>query len=87
MLGVDLEPRPERLRCERPDKDIGVITPSAALSSIPYAPEEPLRALRYFLTRLKNRIWGRFGFVDAFARTATGVHGPTWRLTKGRSSS
>ncbi|MBA3448352.1 MAG: beta-glucosidase [Pseudaminobacter sp.] len=50
-----------------PDKDIGVISPSAALSSFPYAPDEAMRALRYFLTRPRHRIWGRYGFVDAFS--------------------
>jgi hypothetical protein len=49
-----------------PDEDLGVITPSAALSSFPYAPEEALRALRCFLTKPGHRLWGRFGFVDAF---------------------
>jgi hypothetical protein len=49
-----------------PGKDPGVITPSAALSSFPYAPEEAMRALRHFLAKPKRRIWGRFGFVDAF---------------------
>ncbi|AOF93738.1 glucoamylase family protein (plasmid) [Sinorhizobium sp. RAC02] len=52
-----------------PDKDIGVITPSAALSSFPYTPEESLRALRSFLTKPRHRIWGRFGFVDAFCES------------------
>jgi hypothetical protein len=52
-----------------PDKDIGVITPSAALSSFPYAPEEAMRALHYFLTRPRHRIWGRFGVVDAFCES------------------
>ncbi|MFU0507417.1 glucoamylase family protein [Pseudaminobacter sp. NGMCC 1.201702] len=51
-----------------PDKDIGVITPSAALSSFPYAPNEAMRALRYFLAK-RHRIWGRFGFVDAFSES------------------
>ncbi|WP_352772304.1 glucoamylase family protein [Mesorhizobium sp. M0684] len=49
-----------------PDRDFGVITPSAALSSFPYAPAEAMCALRGFLTKPRNRIWGRFGFVDAF---------------------
>ena len=49
-----------------PRIDIGVITPSAALSSFPYAPMEAMAALRGFLTRPRKRIWGRFGFVDAF---------------------
>ncbi len=61
---------PKGYAANAPDKDIGVITPSAALSSIPYTPEESLRALRYFLTRPKNRIWGRFGFVDAFCENS-----------------
>jgi hypothetical protein len=51
-----------------PELDTGVITPSAALSSFPYAPAEAMRALRGFLTRPRNRIWGRFGFVDAFCQ-------------------
>ncbi len=49
-----------------PDRDLGVITPSAALASLPYLPEKALCALRGFLTRPRNRIWGRFGFIDAF---------------------
>lgn len=49
-----------------PDRDVGVITPSAALSSFPYVPDQAMRALRGFLARPGWRIWGRFGFVDAF---------------------
>lgn len=53
-----------------PDHDNGVITPSAALSSFPYVPEQAMRALRYFHEGLGERIWGRFGFVDAFSESA-----------------
>jgi hypothetical protein len=49
-----------------PDRDVGVITPSAALSSFPYMPAQAMSALRGFLARPRKRIWGRFGFVDAF---------------------
>ncbi|AMS44684.1 beta-glucosidase (plasmid) [Aminobacter sp. NyZ550] len=49
-----------------PDRDVGVITPSAALSSFPYVPDQAMAALRGFLTKPRDRIWGRFGFVDAF---------------------
>ncbi|MER9578259.1 beta-glucosidase [Mesorhizobium sp. M0189] len=52
-----------------PDRDFGVITPSAALSSFPYAPAEAMRALRGFLGKPRKRIWGRFGFVDAFCES------------------
>ena len=50
-----------------PDNDRGVITPSAALSSFPYAPREAMAALRHFYEELGDRIWGRFGFVDGFS--------------------
>lgn len=50
-----------------PDNDLGVISPSAALSSLPYAPKEAMAALRHFYEDLGDRIWGRFGFVDGFS--------------------
>jgi hypothetical protein len=49
-----------------PDNDDGTISPTAALSSMPYAPKEATRAIRHFLNAHGDRIWGRFGFVDAF---------------------
>jgi hypothetical protein len=49
-----------------PDNDNGTITPTAALSSLPYAPEEVMQVLRHLLTRLGAKVWGRYGFVDAF---------------------
>ncbi len=49
-----------------PDNDDGTISPTAALSSMPYAPQEALQAARHFLNRHGEKIWGRFGFVDAF---------------------
>lgn len=47
--------------------DKGVIAPTAALSSFPYTPEESMRALRYFYNELGDRIWGKYGFYDAFS--------------------
>jgi hypothetical protein len=52
-----------------PDRDIGVITPSAALSSFPYTPDHSMAALRHFCHRPGDRIWGEYGFVDAFSET------------------
>jgi hypothetical protein len=49
-----------------PDNDNGTISPTAALSSMPYAPREAMQAIRHFLTTHGERVWGRFGFVDAF---------------------
>jgi len=49
-----------------PAHDNGTISPTAALSSFPYAPREAMQALRHFLDRYGEQVWGRFGFVDAF---------------------
>ena len=48
------------------DNDCGVITPTAALSSFPYTPEESMRALKYFYAK-GDWIWGKYGFYDAFS--------------------
>jgi len=49
-----------------PNNDNGTISPTAALSSFPYAPRDAMRALRHFLTTYGDKIWGRYGFTDAF---------------------
>lgn len=51
-----------------PGNDLGVITPTAALSSFPYTPEESMRALKYFF-RKGSWLWGKYGFYDAFSET------------------
>ena len=51
----------------RPTTTRGVITPSAALASFPYAPTEAMAALRHFYDDLGDKIWGRFGFIDGFS--------------------
>ena len=47
--------------------DLGVITPAAALSSFPYTPKESMDALQHFYYVLGNKIWGEYGFYDAFS--------------------
>ncbi|WP_256012959.1 glucoamylase family protein [Desertivirga xinjiangensis] len=50
-----------------PTEDLGVITPTAALSAFPYTPDESMRALKYFYNHLGEKIWSEYGFVDAFS--------------------
>jgi len=50
-----------------PANDDGVISPTAAISSMPYAPTESMRALRFFYYKLGDKIWKDYGFVDAFS--------------------
>src|SRR5215813_737323 len=52
-----------------PHEDLGVITPTAALSSFPYTPDYSMQALRHFYGKLGDRIWGEYGFRDAFSET------------------
>ena len=47
--------------------DLGVITPSAAISSMPYTPEQSLNAIKDFYYNHDGKIWGEYGFYDAFS--------------------
>jgi len=49
-----------------PTNDVGVIAPTAALSSFPYTPVESMQALHFFYYTLGDKIWGTYGFNDAF---------------------
>lgn len=49
-----------------PSNDTGVISPTAALSSIPYTPTESLKAMHY-LYKNKDKLLGPAGFYDAFS--------------------
>jgi hypothetical protein len=44
-----------------------VITPTAALSSFPYTPTESMNALKFFYYTLGDKLWGPYGFYDAFS--------------------
>ena len=49
-----------------PTNDVGVIAPTAAISSLPFSPAESLQALSFFYYKLGDKIWGQYGFTDAF---------------------
>ena len=52
-----------------PYNDNGTISPTAALSSIPYTPQESIEALKYFYRTFGSSVWGEYGFKDAFNQT------------------
>ncbi|MFM7195734.1 MAG: glucoamylase family protein [Bacteroidota bacterium] len=52
-----------------PTNDLGVITPTAAISALPYTPEESMKAIRFFYYSLGDRLWGDYGFKDAINLT------------------
>ncbi len=50
----------------KPDQDLGVISPTAALSSMPYTPDESMRFLRT-LYQEQDSLIGKYGPYDAFS--------------------
>lgn len=50
------------------DKDLGVISPTAALSSFPYTPAESMQVLRYLYEEADTLV-GRYGPYDAYSHT------------------
>lgn len=60
-----------------PDSDRGVVSPTAAISSIPYTPEISLNAMRYFFEDKNELLWGPAGFYDAYS-----LEGEEWAAPK-----
>ena len=50
-----------------PTNDVGVIAPTAAIASLPYTPVQSLAALRFFYYKMGDKLWGQYGFYDAFS--------------------
>lgn len=67
--GLTSSDEPGGYDAHSPSNDKGVITPTAALSSFPYTPEESMKALKFFYYTMGDRLWGDYGFYDAFNLT------------------
>jgi len=52
-----------------PTEDLGVISPTAALSAFPYAPDKSMKALKHFYNDLGDKIWNQYGFIDGFSES------------------
>lgn len=64
--GLTASDDPDGYAAHAPDNDNGTVSPTAALSSMPYAPREALQVARHLLRTWGGRVWGRYGFIDAF---------------------
>lgn len=64
--GLTASDIPNGYAASSPTNDLGVIAPTAAISSIPYTPTESMAALRFFYYKLGDKLWSDYGFVDAF---------------------
>jgi|TARA_R100000027_G_scaffold66727_1_gene63255 hypothetical protein len=50
-----------------PNNDLGVITPTAALSSFPYTPKESMQFLKFLYEPKRDSLIGNYGPYDAFS--------------------
>ncbi|MDO5969433.1 glucoamylase family protein [Flavivirga aquimarina] len=67
--GLTASDNHEGYSAHSPTNDKGVITPTAAISALPYAPDESMEAIKYFYYKIGDRILGDYGFIDAFNPT------------------
>ncbi|WP_174155276.1 glucoamylase family protein [Rhizobium skierniewicense] len=67
LWGMTASDSPRGYRVHSPTDDDDVISPTAALSSFPFFPEEVSRAATAFLTFADGKLMGRYGLVDAFS--------------------
>ncbi len=65
--GLTASDNPTGYAAHSPRNDLGVIAPSAALGSFPYTPEESKQALEFFYYSLGDKLWGEYGFKDAYS--------------------
>jgi hypothetical protein len=57
-----------------PSRDLGVISPTAALSSFPYTPQESMNVLKFLYALERDSLIGEYGPYDAFSFS------PQWYL-------
>jgi hypothetical protein len=67
--GLTASDNPWGYSAHSPTNDLGVITPSAAVSALPYTPEQSMAAIQHFYYLLGDKLWGEYGFYDAFDAT------------------
>ncbi len=65
--GLTASDVPSGYNASSPSNDAGVIAPTAAISSIPYTSDESMAALEFFYYVLGDKLWGEYGFYDAFS--------------------
>ncbi|MDP4223162.1 MAG: glucoamylase family protein [Bacteroidota bacterium] len=66
IWGLSASDNPWGYSAQSPSNDLGVVTPTAAISSIAYTPVQSMNALKTDYYFLGDRLWGDYGFYDAF---------------------
>lgn len=60
-----------------------VIAPTAAISSMPYTPDQSMAALKFYYYVLGDKIWNQYGFTDAFSLQNTWFANSTLAIDQG----
>jgi exo beta-1,2-glucooligosaccharide sophorohydrolase (non-reducing end) len=73
--GLTASDGPNGYVAQAPDEpdDIGNITPTGALASMPYTPDASIAALKHYYRDYGNTMWGIYGLRDAINPTANWV--------------
>ena len=73
--GLTASDGPHGYVAQAPDEpdDIGNITPTGALASMPYTPEASMAALKHYYRDFGDTMWGVYGLRDAINPTANWV--------------
>jgi hypothetical protein len=67
LWGITASAGPDGYRAFAPGlRDNGTLAPTASLASMPYVPAESLSCLLEMYQKYGSRLWGPFGFYDAF---------------------
>ena len=66
VWGLTASVNPRGYSAHSPTNDNGTIAPTAALSAMPYVPDESLATLKHLYHTYGEKLWGPFGFYDAF---------------------
>lgn len=71
IWGLTASDIPNGYTASSPSNDVGVIAPTAAISSLPYTPTESMKALKFFYYALGDKLFKEYGFIDAFSLKQT----------------
>lgn len=66
VWGLTASVNPTGYSAHSPTNDNGTITPTAAISAMPYTPKESIATMRHLYRTYGKQLWGEFGFRDAF---------------------
>jgi hypothetical protein len=67
--GLTASDDPTGYRVHEPTNDNGTISPTAAISSIVYTPQESIDFIKHIYRTYGSNVWGEYGFKDAFNPT------------------